>query len=66
MPEIPDSGNLAFAEWADGIMTVTFKKGGTYEYYDVPFAMFNELLAAPSKATFMKDNVIGKKTYAKV
>lgn len=66
MPEITDSGNLAAADWRDGILTVQFKKGASYEYYDVPFGLYNELLAAPSKNTFMRDNVIGKFEAARV
>lgn len=66
MPTISDSGNLAAADWASGILTVTFKSGGMYEYYDVPIGIFEEMLAAPSKNTFMKDNVIGKFNYARV
>lgn len=66
MPEITDSGNLSGADWTEGIMTISFKKGSSYEYYDVPFGLYNELLAAPSKNTFMRDNVIGKFEYARV
>lgn len=66
MPTISDSGNLAAADWADGILTITFAKGGMYEYYDVPIGIYNELLAAPSKNTFLQDNIKGKFTYARV
>jgi hypothetical protein len=66
MPEITDSGNLAGADWNEGILTILFKKGGSYEYYDVPFGLYSELLAAPSKNTFMRDNVIGKFEYARI
>lgn len=66
MPTITDSGNIAAVEWAEGIMTVTFLKGGVYEYYDIPFGTYNELLSAPSKNTYMRDNVIGKFEYARV
>jgi len=66
MPEIADSGNLSGADWASGVLTISFKKGGSYEYYDVPFGLYNELLAAPSKNTFFIDNIKGKFTYARV
>jgi hypothetical protein len=66
MPEITDSENLAAADWRDGILTVTFRKGGVYEYYDVSFAKFNELLAAPSKNDFLKAEIIGHHEYARV
>lgn len=66
MPTITDSGNIAAVEWAEGIMTVTFLKGGVYEYYDIPFGTYNEMLAAPSKSQFLKNEVIGKFEYARV
>lgn len=66
MPEITDSGNLSGADWNEGILTVSFKKGSSYEYYDVPFGLYNELLAAPSKNTFLKNEIVGKYTYARV
>ena len=66
MPEIADSGNLSGVDWADGILTISFRKGSTYEYYDVPIGIYYELLAAPSKNTFLIDNIKGKYTYARV
>jgi hypothetical protein len=66
MPEITDSGNLASADWNEGIMTVRFKKGGVYEYYDVSYALFTELMAAQSKSQFLKTEIIGKFEYARV
>jgi KTSC domain len=66
MPIITDSGNLVAAEWESGILTIDFQKGGRYEYYDVPQGIFQELLAAPSKNTFLKSEIIGKFEYARV
>jgi hypothetical protein len=66
MPEITDSGNIASADWDNGIMTVQFRKGGVYEYYDVSFSKYTEFMAAPSKTTFLKSQVIGQHESARV
>jgi len=66
MPEIADSGNLSGADWDSGILTISFKKGGSYEYYDCPVGLYYELLAAPSKNDFFVQNIKGKFTYARV
>ena len=66
MPTISDSDNLSAAEWADGVLSIDFKKGLSYQFYDVPIGLYHELLAAPSKNTFFVQNIKGKFTYARV
>ncbi len=41
-------------------LEITFKRGGTYRYLEVPRSVYRELLAAESKARFYNANVRGK------
>ena len=41
-------------------LEIEFKRGGTYRYLDVPLAVYQDLLAAESKAGFYNRNVRGK------
>lgn len=42
------------------IMTVTFVKGNTYEYYEVPLEAYNELLMAESVGKAFQTAIIQK------
>lgn len=66
MPAVADSGNISGIDWDEGILVVSFKKGGMYEYYDIPIGLYYEFLAAPSKNTFLRDNIVGKYEYGRV
>lgn len=61
-----DSSHINDVEWSGGVLTVQFKDGGVYEYYDVPNGTFQEFLAAPSKGRFFKESIKGVFEYAKV
>lgn len=65
--ETPESSNIArFAyDEASSVLNVDFLKGGTYSYYDVPQAVFDQMRAAPSKGQFLAQNVKGKYRYAR-
>ena len=42
----------------NAILVINFKNGGaTYEYYDVPQHVFDELLAAESKGRYANSNI---------
>lgn len=41
-------------------LEITFKRGGTYRYLDVPRSVYREMLAAESKARFYNKNVRAK------
>jgi len=41
-------------------LEVEFKRGGTYRYFDVPWPVYRDLLAADSKAGFYNRHVRGK------
>ena len=65
--ETPESSNIerfAYDE-AGSMLIVDFIKGGTYNYYDVPQAIFDQMTAAPSKGQFLAYNVKGVYRYAR-
>lgn len=46
-------------------LTVEFKKGGTYQYFDVPEPTFEAMKAADSKGQFLAQNIKGVFRYAR-
>lgn len=64
----PESSNIARFDYDDKsrILTVEFKNGGRYNYYDVPVRVFDGMKAAPSKGQFLAQNVKGAYRYARV
>ena len=66
--DTPDSSNLARFKYDDKarVLTVEFKNGGTYNYYDVPQAVFEQMKAAPSKGEFLARSIKGAYRYARV
>lgn len=65
--ETPESSNIARFTYdeASSMLIVDFIKGGTYNYYDVPQAIFEQMKAAPSKGQFLAYNVKGVYRYAR-
>ncbi|MBX9811257.1 MAG: KTSC domain-containing protein [Burkholderiales bacterium] len=47
------------------MLVVDFLKGGTYNYYDVPQEIFEQMKAASSKGQFLAQNVKGVYRYAR-
>ena len=47
-------------------LTITFKRGGTYKYYDVPQKIYEDLLEAESKSTYFRSNIKMVFSYDKV
>lgn len=66
--ETPDSSNIARFRYDERarVLTVEFKNGGTYDYYDVPQVVFAQMQSAPSKGQFLAQNVKGAYRYARV
>jgi hypothetical protein len=65
--ETPDSSNIARYKYDNKarVLTVEFKKGGTYNYYDVPQAVYDQLNAAASKGQFLAQSIKGAFRYAR-
>ena len=66
--ETPDSSNIARYKYDDRmrVLTVEFKNGGTYNYYDVPRVVFDQMNVASSKGGFLAQNIKGAYRYARV
>lgn len=66
--ETPDSSNIARYRYGEKahVLTVEFKNGGTYNYYDVPQMVYEQMNAASSKGQFLAQNIKGAYRYARV
>ena len=64
----PESSNIGrFAYKKDRkTLTVEFKNGGVYEYFDVPESIYNGMKNAPSKGQFLAQQIKGSYRYARV
>lgn len=65
--ETPGSETIARFAYAkeEQVLAVEFKSGGRYEYYDVPEAVFDGMVSAPSKGQYHARNVKGIFRYAR-
>lgn len=48
------------------VLSVEFKNGSRYEYYDLPINVFQQMKAAASKGQFLSANIKGRYRYARV
>lgn len=64
----PESSNIAGFGYSEAsrILTVEFKNGGRYEYFDVPSSVFDAMKAAPSKGQFLAQSIKAQFRYARV
>ncbi|KAB2912192.1 MAG: DUF853 family protein, partial [Dechloromonas sp.] len=64
----PESSNIAGFGYNEGnrVLTVEFKNGGRYEYFDVPSAVFDAMKAADSKGQFLAQSIKGQYRYARI
>jgi hypothetical protein len=65
--ETPDSSNLARFGYENQtqVLTVEFKNGGIYDYFDVPENVHEQMKAAPSKGQFLALQIKGQFRYAR-
>lgn len=63
-----DSSNVAAVGYEEDSQTlqVEFNNGGTYQYFDVPQAIFEGLLGASSVGQYLNQNVKGSYRYSRV
>ena len=66
--ETPDSSNIARYKYdeREHVLTVEFKSGGTYNYYDVPQRAFDGMNTASSKGQFLARHIKGAYRYARI
>jgi hypothetical protein len=65
--ETPESSNIIRFGYDSQslIMTVEFNSGGTYNYFDVPETVFEQMRNAPSKGQFLAQQIKGVYRYAR-
>jgi len=65
--ETPDSSNIARYRYDENehVLTVEFKNGGTYNYYDVPSSVYEGMNVAASRGQFLAQNVKNIYRYAR-
>lgn len=64
-PESSNIGGFGYDQKSQ-VLTVEFKNGGQYEYYDVPETIFEQMKIAPSKGQFLFQCIKGTYRYARV
>ena len=66
--ETPQSSNIARYRYDERahILTLEFKSGGTYNYFDVPQRTYEMMNAAASKGQYLAQNIKGVYRYARV
>jgi len=64
----PESSNIARYRYNSNamILTVEFKNGVAYDYYDVPNMVFDQMMVAASKGQFLAQRIKGVYRYARV
>ncbi len=65
---IINSSNLNFASYETELKTlsITFKNGSIYEYYEVPWEIFTKLRMSESQGKFLNTNITKVYKYKKV
>jgi len=65
--ETPESSNIARFRYAIdmSILEIEFKKGGVYQYFDVPEAVFEQMKVTGSKGQFFAQNIKGVYRFAR-
>jgi hypothetical protein len=66
--DTPESSNIVRFGYEENtqILTVAFKSGGEYEYFDVTQGVFEQMQAAASKGQFLAQNIKGHYRYARI
>lgn len=64
----PDSSTIAGFDYnkLTRVLTVEFRSGVRYNYYDVPEVLFENMRTAPSKGRFHAQNIKNVFRYARV
>ncbi len=69
MERIPvESSNIASIGYDEDTNTleIEFHNGGVYQYFDVPFAVYDGLMEASSKGQYLAQQIKGQFRYVKV
>jgi len=65
--ETPESSNISRFRYVSESSTleIDFRRGGTYQYFEVPESIFSQMQAAASKGQFFAQNIKGVFRYAR-
>lgn len=69
MERIPvESSNIASIGYDEDSNTleIEFHNGGVYQYFDVPFQVYDDLMSAESKGIYLAQQIKGKYRFVKV
>jgi hypothetical protein len=55
-----ESTAIRSVAWAGGTLSVEFLNGRLYDYSNVPYSVFEELILADSKGEFYNQNIRGR------
>jgi hypothetical protein len=61
MPPTESSAAIEWAHWKDNVLSVKYRGGDAYDYFDVPEEVYREMKASASKGQFV--NWIIKPSY---
>lgn len=63
----PESSNISKFGYDEStrVLAVEFKTGSTYEYFDVPKIVFQQMKAAPSRGQFLAQAIKGSYRYTR-
>jgi len=66
--DTPESSNINRFGYDDvnKTLTVEFKSGGEYQYFDVQEVVFEQMQAAASRGQFLAQNIKGHYRYARI
>jgi hypothetical protein len=64
----PESSTISRFGYDDPsqVLAVEFKTGSTYQYFDVPGNVFEQMKSASSKGQFLAQNIKGTYRYARL
>lgn len=60
------SSNIKSVDWKDRVLTVEFRQGGKYEYYEVPESVYEGMINAQSAGKFFHAMIKDIYNYKKV
>lgn len=65
--ESPESSTIARFRYVRDtmVLTVEFKNGGRYDYFDVPEGVFEAMSAASSRGQYLAQQIKGRFRYAR-
>jgi KTSC domain len=65
--DTPESGTISRLGYDDAsrILTVEYKHGGIYNYFEVPQHVFDQMIASGSKGQFLTQQIKGVYRYAR-